>query len=108
MMYTPPFIVTEAKKLYSSPIAAQTMPSDLIKAMGIIAEGLIEGDDYNWDYTSGRYAKENKLFVLTTRQIPIYRAYSNIAGLDKSNSYYKLGKNVLGFIPVDDIANTIR
>ena len=84
------------------------MPSDLIKAMGIIAEGLIEGDDYNWDYTSGRYAKENKLFVLTTRQIPIYRAYSNIAGLDKSNSYYKLGKNVLGFIPVDDIANTIR
>lgn len=108
MMYTPPFIVTEAKKLYSSPIAAQTMPSDLIKAMGIIAEGLIEGDDYNWDYTSGRYAKENKLFVLTTRQIPIYRAYSNIAVLDKSNSYYKLGKNVLGFIPVDDIANTIR
>ena len=108
MMYTPPFIVTEAKKLYSSPIAAQTMPSDLIKAMGIIAEGLIEGDDYNWDYTSGRYAKENKLFVLGTRQIPIYRAYSNIAGLDKSNSYYKLGKNVLGFIPVDDIANSIR
>lgn len=108
MMYTPPFIVTEAKKLYSSPIAAQTMPSDLIKAMSIIAEGLIEGDDYNWDYTSGRYAKENKLFVLTTRQIPIYRAYSNIAGLDKSNSYYKLGKNVLGIIPVDDIANNIR
>lgn len=108
MMYTPPFIVTEAKKLYSSPIAAQTMPSDLIKAMGIIAEGLIEGDDYNWDYTSGRYAKENKLFVLGTRQIPIYRAYSNIAGLDKSNSYYKLGKNVLGFIPVDDIVNSIR
>ena len=108
MMYTPPFIVTEAKKLYSSPIAAQTMPSDLIKAMGFIAEGLIEGDDYNWNYTSGRYAKENKLFVLTTRQIPIYRAYSNIAGLDKSNSYYKLGKNVLGFIPVDDIANSIR
>lgn len=108
MMYTPPFMFTEAKKLYSSPIAAQTMPSDLIKAMGIIAEGLIEGDDYNWDYTSGRYAKENKLFVLGTRQIPIYRAYSNIAGLDKSNSYYKLGKNVLGFIPVDDIANSIR
>lgn len=108
MMYTPPFIVTEAKKLYSSPIAAQTMPSDLIKAMGIIAEGIIEGDDYNWDYTSGRYAKENKLFVLGTRQIPIYRAYSNIAGLDKSNSYYKLGKNVLGFIPVDDIANSVR
>lgn len=108
MMYTPPFIVTEAKKLYSSPIAAQTMPSDLIKAMGIIAEGIIEGDDYNWDYTSGRYAKENKLFVLGTRQIPIYRAYSNIAGLDKSNSYYKLGKNVLGFIPIDDIANSVR
>lgn len=108
MMYTPPFIFTEGKKLYSSPIAAQTMPSDLIKAMGIIAEGIIQGDDYNWDYTSGRYAKENKLFVLTTRQIPIYRAYSNIAGLDKSNSYYKLGKNVLGFIPVDDIANSIR
>lgn len=101
MMYTPPFAITEGKKLYSSPIAAQTMPSDILKAMNIIAEGLIAGDDYNWDYSSGRYAKENKLYVLTTRQIPIYRAYSNIAGLDKSNSYYKLGNNILGIIPTN-------
>lgn len=101
MMYTPPFVITEGKKLYSSPIAAQTMISDILKAMNIIAEGLIAGDDYNWDYTSGRYAKENKLYVLTTRQIPIYRAYSNIAGLDKSNSYYKLGDNILGIIPTN-------
>lgn len=101
MMYTPPFVITEGKKLYSSPIAAQTMPSDVLKAMNIIAEGLIAGDDYNWDYSSGRYAKENKLYVLTTRQIPIYRAYSNIAGLDKSNSYYKLGNNILGIIPTN-------
>lgn len=101
MMYTPPFVITEGKKLYSSPIAAQTMPSDILKAMNIIAEGLIAGDDYNWNYSSGRYAKENKLYVLTTRQIPIYRAYSNIAGLDKSNSYYKLGDNILGIIPTN-------
>lgn len=101
MMYTPPFVITEGKKLYSSPIAAQTMPSDILKAMNIIAEGLIAGDDYNWDYSSGRYARENKLYVLTTRQIPIYRAYSNIAGLDKSNSYYKLGDNILGIIPTN-------
>lgn len=101
MMYTPPFVITEGKKLYSSPIAAQTMPSDVLKAMNIIAEGLIAGDDYDWDYSSGRYAKENKLYVLTTRQIPIYRAYSNIAGLDKSNSYYKLGDNILGIIPTN-------
>lgn len=101
MMYTPPFAITEGKKLYSSPIAAQTMPGDILKAMNIIGEGLIAGDDYNWDYSSGRYAKENKLYVLTTRQIPIYRAYSNIAGLDKSNSYYKLGNNILGIIPTN-------
>ena len=101
MMYTPPFVITEGKKLYSSPIAAQTMPSDILKAMNIIAEGLIAGDDYNWDYSSGRYAGENKLYVLTTRQIPVYRAYTNIAGLDKSNSYYKLGDNILGIIPTN-------
>uniref|UniRef100_A0AAU8MHA6 HTH cro/C1-type domain-containing protein n=1 Tax=Geladintestivirus 4 TaxID=3233136 RepID=A0AAU8MHA6_9CAUD len=101
MMYTPPFIVTEGKKLYSSPIAAQTMPSDVLKAMNIIAEGLIAGDDYDWNYTSGRYSGENKLFVLGTRQIPVYRAYSNIVGLDKSNSYYKLGDNILGIIPTN-------
>jgi hypothetical protein len=101
MMYTPPFVITEGKKLYSSPIAAQTMPSDVLKAMNIIAEGLISGDDYNWDYSSGRYAGENKLYVLTTRQIPIYRAYSNITGLDKSNSYYKLGDNILGIVPTN-------
>lgn len=101
MMYTPPFVITEGKKLYSSPIAAQTMPSDVLKAMNIIAEGLIAGDDYNWNYSSGRYAKENKLYVLTTRQIPIYRAYRNITGLNKSNSYYKLGNNILGIIPTN-------
>lgn len=101
MMYTPPFVITEGKKLYSSPIAAQTMPSDVLKAMNIIAEGLISGDDYNWDYSSGRYAGENKLYVLTTRQIPIYRAYSNISGLNKSNSYYKLGDNILGIVPTN-------
>lgn len=101
MMYTPPFVITEGKKLYSSPIAAQTMPSDVLKAINIIAEGLIAGDDYNWNYSSGRYAKENKLYVLITRQIPIYRAYSNIAGLDKSNSYYKLGDNILGIVPTN-------
>lgn len=101
MMYTPPFNITEGKKLYSSPIAAQTMPSDILKAMNIIAEGLISGDDYNWDYSSGRYAGENKLYVLTTRQIPVYRAYSNIIGLDKSNSYYKLGNNILGIVPTN-------
>ena len=101
MMYTPPFVITEGKKLYSSPIAAQTMPSDVLKTMNIIAEGLIAGDDYDWDYSSGRYANENKIYVLITRQIPIYRAYSNIAGLDKSNSYYKLGDNILGIIPTN-------
>lgn len=101
MMYTPPFVITEGKKLYSSPIAAQTMPSDVLKTMNIIAEGLIAGDDYDWDYSSGRYANENKIYVLITRQIPIYRAYSNIVGLDKSNSYYKLGDNILGIIPTN-------
>ena len=29
----------------------------------------------------------------------IYRAYNNLATLDKSNSYYHYGQNILGFVP---------
>lgn len=107
MMYNPVFLPGEFKKLWSSPIASLTMPSDILDACNIIAEGLMT-DDYEWDYTTGRYRGENKLAVKLTRQIPIYRSYSNLTGLNQSNSYYKLGDNMLSIINVKGIADAFK
>lgn len=107
MMYNPVFLPGEFKKLWSSPIASLTMPSDILDACNIIAEGLMT-DDYEWDYTTGRYRGQNKLAVKLTRQIPIYRSYSNLTGLNQSNSYYKLGDNMLSIINVKGIADAFK
>lgn len=107
MMYNPVFLPGEFKKLWSSPIASLTMPSDILDACNIIAEGLMT-DDYEWDYTTGRYRGQNKLAVKLTRQIPIYRSYSNLTGLNQSNSYYKLGDNMLSIINVKSIADAFK
>lgn len=107
MMYNPVFLPGEFKKLWSSPIASLTMPSDILDACNIIAEGLMT-DDYEWDYTTGRYRGQNKLAVKLTRQIPIYRSYSNLTGLNQSNSYYKLGDNMLSIINVKGIADVFK
>ena len=107
MMYNPIFLPGEFKKLWSSPIASVTMPSDILDACNIIAKGLMT-DDYEWDYTTGRYRGQNKLAVKLTRQIPVYRSYSNLTGLNQSNSYYKLGDNMLSIIDVKGIADAIK
>ena len=46
--------------------------------------------------------------VKLTRQIPVYRSYSNLTGLNQSNSYYKLGDNMLSIIDVKGIADAIK
>lgn len=98
MMYNPIFLPNNAKQLWSSPIAMMNMPNDIINSLNLVANAMFN-DEFDYNYTTGRYKGENKFKVKLMRQVPIYRAYNNLANIDKSNSYYHYGKNILGFIP---------
>lgn len=107
MMYNMLFLPQQFDQLWSSPIAGVTAGKDIMAACNNIAAYVID-DDYNPNYTSGRYAGQNKILVKLGRQVPIYRSINNLATLDKANSYYKTGDNLLTLINVKDWANDIR
>lgn len=98
MMYNPIFLPNNAKQLWSSPIAMMNMPNDIINSLNLMANAMFD-DEFDYNYTTGRYKGENKFKVKLMRQVPIYRAYNNLATLDKSNRYYHYGQNILGFVP---------
>lgn len=99
--------VSEFDKLWSSPVALGQSFKDVQSAFGFIAKYLIEGDEFNPNYTTGLYKGENKLAVYVKRQIPIYRGINRIMQLDQNNKYYKLTENMLGIIPTQSIAEWI-
>jgi hypothetical protein len=107
MMYNMLFLPQQFDQLWSSPIAGVTAGKDIMAACNNIA-AYVMNDDYDPNYTSGRYAGQNKILVKLGRQIPIYRSLNNLATLDKANSYYKTGDNLLTLINVKDWANDIR
>lgn len=107
MMYNMLFLPQQFDQLWSSPIAGVTAGKDIMAACNNIASYIMD-DDYDPNYTSGRYAGQNKILVKLGRQIPIYRSLNNLATLDKANSYYKTGDNLLTLINVKDWANDIR
>lgn len=107
MMYNMLFLPQQFDQLWSSPIAGVTAGKDIMTACNNIAAYIMD-DDYDPNYTSGRYAGQNKIIVKLGRQIPIYRSLNNLATLDKANSYYKTGDNLLTLINVKDWANDIR
>ena len=107
-MYNPLGFASEAKKLWSSPVAVQSGIEDLLHAAGLISQWIIQGEDFDPYYQTGLYAGENKLWVNLRRQIPMYHAINMIERLERSNKYYKLGDNMLSIIPIKDIADWIR
>lgn len=107
MMYNMLFLPQQFDQLWSSPIAGVTAGKDIMAACNNIAAYVMD-DDYDPNYTSGRYAGQNKIIVKLGRQIPIYRSLNNLATLDKANSYYKTGDNILTLINIKDWANDIR
>ena len=107
MMYNMLFLPQQFDQLWSSPIAGVTAGKDIMAACNNIAAYVMD-DDYDPNYTSGRYAGQNKILVKLGRQVPIYRSINNLATLDKANSYYKTGDNLLTLINVKDWANDIR
>ena len=107
MMYNMLFLPQQFDQLWSSPIAGVTAGKDIMAACNNIAAYVMD-DDYDPNYSSGRYAGQNKILVKLGRQIPIYRSINNLATLDKANSYYKTGDNLLTLIDIKDWANDIK
>ena len=107
-MYNPIGLYSEGKKLWSSPVAAQSSITDLMSTAGFIAQYMIQGDDFDPYYQSGLYAGENKLEIKLKRNIPVYHSINMLERLNRNNKYYKLGDNMLSIIPVKDIADWIN
>ena len=98
----------EAKKLWSTPIAAQSGIQDLLQSCGLLAHMLMEGEDFDPYYRSGRFAGEHKLSVYIQRRIPVWRGIkTGFIDIVDSNQYYKLSNNMLGFIDAQAIANWV-
>lgn len=99
---------SEAKKLWSNPVAVQSIVNDILSSMGTMAQILIEGEDYDPYYHSGKYAGEHKLKVYIERRIPVWRGINAILNIGHDNHYYKLGDNMISVVPVKDIADWIK
>ena len=97
MQYNPIGIYAESKKLWSQPVAATSIVTDLISSAGHISKMLLEGDDYDLTFKSGRFAGQNKLAVYVARRTPIYRQYDGLMHLSDDNHYYKLTGNITSF-----------
>lgn len=107
-MYTPIGLISEAKKLWSSPVAVQGYFTDAWSTLGVLAGTMTQGDEYDPEYQTGLYAGENKVEVLLKRNIPVWHQYQMLSRMNKSNKYYKLGKNMLSFMPVDPAVDFVR
>lgn len=97
----------ELKKTWNNPVAIGSSFNDLFSTLGLLIKFAVDNDDFNPEFETGQYAGENKFKVYIERQIPIYRNIKRLANLDQNNSYYKLGQNMLGIVPVEDIAKWI-
>lgn len=94
IQFNPWGFISEAKKLWSTPIAAQSGIEDLWQSMGLLTKMITEGSDFDPYYHSGRFAGEHKLSVYIQRRIPIWRGIkTGFIDIVESNNYYKLSDN---------------
>jgi hypothetical protein len=77
-LYNPVGLINEGKKLMSTPIAAQSVITDGMSAIGNIAGIIMQGEDFDPYYHSGRFAGEHKLSVYIQRRIPIWNGIRGI------------------------------
>lgn len=107
-MWNPIGAVSEVKKLMSTPIAAQSIITDISNTCKVITDVIIEGEDWDPTYQTGRFAGENRFKVFTLRRIPGWAGVQSIIDLPKSNSYYKLGDNAITIFPTKKITDWIK
>ena len=108
MQFNPYGAFGEAKKLYSSPIAAQSIVTDVFASAGLLAKVILDGDEADLEYHSGRYAGEDKLGVYVKRRIPIYRGIDRVLNIADNNSFYKLQSNFMGSTNINSIVDFVK
>ena len=108
--FNPIGLVTQGKTLWSQPVAAESIITDLTKTLGELSAMAIEGDEYDGYYHSGIHHGESKIGVYVKRRIPIYRQYYSMSTLPKNNKSYRIGDNTLTFLGINPkgIAENIR
>ena len=94
-------------KIWGNPIAVLSTVDELGKLASFAAKMVTQGEDFNINYTNGRYKGENKFKVMLLRQIPIYSRVDRLLDLNRNNSYYKLGDNLMSVIPVKAITKWV-
>ena len=107
--YIPFIAYTEAKKLWQSPVAAGSGITDLLSSLNLLAHMILDGEDFDGEYHSGKFAGEEKLLVYLQRRIPMWRGIkSSFIDITANNKYYKIGDNLLSFLPVDKIVGLLK
>lgn len=106
-MWNPMGAINEIKTLYSSPIAAQSWITDAMNIANTLAGVLMEGDDYDPYFRTGRYAGHNKLQVYLERRIPYWRNYVVLRDLGENNRYYKRTSSFIDTVP-KAIGNAVK
>ena len=107
-LYNPIGMWTETKTLMSTPIAAQSVVSDIFSGAYNIAAWLATGDVESMTYKSGQFAGRNKLSVYFERRIPIWNGIRGVIDLPNNNHYYKRGKKIISIVPAKDMAHWIH
>lgn len=98
-MWNPRGAITEFTTLYSTPFAAQSFPQDILKIFNNVADMIMQGDEYEPNFVSGRYAGQNKFWVYTKRRIPYIRNVFALTELADNNRYYKRGSSFIDTVP---------
>ena len=106
-MWNPIGLANEAKTLWSSPIAATNTPIDIYKAL-ILGVEYLSTDEFDLNYSTGLYKGQNKIGVLLSRNIPIYRVYKRLSNMSKNNQYYRINDNSLNMKSAKTFANLIK
>ena len=106
-MYTPWGLSTEAKTMWSSPIAVMNTPQDLIQSAAWLIK-LMYDDEFDPNYTTGLYKGQNRFAVKLKRNIPVLRVYDRLSHMTKNNSYYRIDDNALNLKVDKNIADSIN
>lgn len=100
---------SESKKLLTQPSASMSFVTDMASSANMLAHMILEGDEFDGEYHSGKFAGENKLKVYLERRIPLWRGIkSSFIDITKTNKYYKYGENVLDLFNVKELADDIK
>lgn len=98
-MWNPLGAWNEAKTLYSTPIAAQSWIGDALNIMGNLAGFIIEGDEYEPNFATGRYAGRNKVLTYIERRTPYWRNIASLRDIADNNRYYKRTGTLVDWLP---------